>query len=128
MEQKDGNRLNHVLEHLKDIPTRNVPHGYFSKLNTSGELIEFLDSEWLSISSKNWNSNLVEGASETIGNITRSVERNPANNSLQDVFIVNHGANEVGKLGGKNGTHASLYNVKVIVTKGTSEIITAYPI
>jgi hypothetical protein len=47
---------------------------------------------------------------------------------LQDVFIVNHGANEVGKLGGKNGTHASLYNVKVIVNKGTSEIITAYPI
>jgi hypothetical protein len=84
------NRINHVLEHAKAIPTKPT-HSVFSV--PEFEILDLIDEAW-------------------------NKRGNPEVNLKPDTYIV-----DMGKVVGTKGQT----KIKIIVTAGTSDIITAHP-
>lgn len=120
---QQGNRLSHVLEHTVDNLTRNY-HGIFDA--SSEGLVKLLDDAYSKVKSVKWNQKLAVGESETIGGITRSI-RKETSGKISENFVVDMGK-KVGKEGGRKGTGQAFNKVQISVEKGTSDVLTAYPV
>ncbi len=99
-------RKDHVLRHAKDIPKRDGPHGVFD----GGEELAFawIDEAWQKV---------------------KTARLRPKTEEGRDVYTVSMGR-RVGYLGGKTGAeknHPPLTKVFLVVRRGTSEVITAFP-
>lgn len=99
-------RRDHVLRHARDFPDRDGPHGVFD----GGDEITFgwIDLAWMKVKEEKIKPD-IEGSRET--------------------YTVSMGQ-RVGFLGGSTGArrnHPALYKVFIVVRKGTTEVITAFP-
>ncbi len=99
-------RRDHVLRHARDFPDRDGPHGVFD----GGDDITFgwIDLAWMKVKEQKIKPD-IEGSRET--------------------YTVPMGQ-RVGFLGGNAGArrnHPALYKVFIVVRKGTTEVITAFP-
>ena len=99
-------RKAHVLRHARDIPDRDGPHGVFD----GGDEVAFgwIDEAWKKI---------------------KTNRIRPQTDDGRDVYTVSMGR-RVGFLGGKTGAernHPPLAKIFIVVRKGTSEVITAFP-
>lgn len=99
-------RKEHVLRHAKDLPDREGPHGVFDE----GESLTFawIDEAWKTIQ-----ANRIR----------------PQTEGDRETYTVPMGR-RVGYLGGKTGAkqnHPPLTKIFLVVRKGTSEVITAFP-
>ncbi|WP_166823224.1 hypothetical protein [Thalassoroseus pseudoceratinae] len=99
-------RKAHVLRHARDIPNRDGPHGVFD----GGDDVAFawIDEAWKKI---------------------KTDRIRPQSDDGRDVYTVSMGR-RVGFLGGKTGAernHPALRKIFIVVRKGTSEVITAFP-
>ncbi|HYF68570.1 MAG TPA: RHS repeat-associated core domain-containing protein, partial [Ohtaekwangia sp.] len=98
---KHGNRLSHVMAHTSDNLTKDF-HGVF---DLGEDLVKTLDDAW------------------------DMVKKGGAN--VKDIgdgsFIIDMGR-KVGYEGGKKGSGDVLKKIKIVVEKGTENVITAYPV
>ena len=99
-------RLEHVLRHAKDIPQRDGPHGVFDD-GRDGALAT-IDAAWRRI---------------------KKYEIEPEIEGDRAAYSVSMGR-KVGYLGGSVGAdrdHPPLTRVFIVVERGTSDVVTAYP-
>ena len=99
-------RKAHVLRHARDIPDRDGPHGVFD----GGDEVAFawIDEAWKKIKTNRIRPQTEDG---------------------RDVYTVSMGR-RVGFLGGKTGAKRNpppLTKIFIVVRKGASEVITAFP-
>ncbi|MGI9243908.1 MAG: hypothetical protein ACR2RV_24135 [Verrucomicrobiales bacterium] len=99
-------RKDHILRHAKDQPGRAGSHGVF---DAEGDgVFQVIDEAWAKIKQKRLRPR-TEGDSQT--------------------YLVPMGR-KIGYLGGKNGArrkHPALSSVFIVVRKGTTEVVTAFP-
>lgn len=99
-------RKEHVLRHAKDQPNRDGPHGVF---DGGAELaFAWIDAAWQK---------------------AKKDKIRPDTESGRDAYTISMGR-RVGYLGGKTGAqrgHPPLTKVFIVVRKGTTEVITAFP-
>ncbi len=99
-------RREHVLRHARDIPDRDGPHGVFD--GGESHAFAWIDLAWQKIK-------------------TQDLRPDPENG--RDAYTVNM-ERRVGYLGGETGArkrHPPLERIFIVVRKGTTEVITAFP-
>ena len=100
------NRVEHVLRHAKDIPSRAGPHGVFD--GDDNQALATIDEAWTKIKQK------------------RIKAKNEGRRSSYTVSM----GRKIGYLGGQTGRrkrNPPLSRVFIVVNTGTSEVITAFP-
>jgi hypothetical protein len=119
---KQGTRMMHVIEHTKDNLTKPL-HGIFKV----DDIVGIIDDGWeivQKIDKSKWNKNLKIGQSETIGDVTKTLDI--SGNITVELFTINM-KKIIGISGGKFGDGSPLNKLLICIKQGTSEIITAYP-
>jgi len=100
-------RVDHVLRHAKDIPSRSGKHGVFSP-GDRNKVFALIDEAWQKAKSSNLRS------------------QNQGGRSIYNVSM----GRKVGYLGGKVGKqrrNPSLKKVRIVFETGTTNIVTAFP-